>query len=303
MAGRPRARLRGPVEKGDMHDSCDSRRAPGAQDVPPRSMFPMTRRSAFPRLVALCATILWLGAAAGCGGNKAVLPAPGSVDADKYLFDHGTDAIAKKHWLTAREYLKKLVDTYPQSQYRQEAKLGIGDTYIGEGTVEGYILGANEFREFLTYYPLNPRADYAQYRIAVALSKQMLGPDRDLTPALDAITELDKFLRLYPSSAYREEVQTLRRTAEDQVSGHDFKVGEQYFRIRWYPGAIDRFKSLLARDPEYAKRDAVYFYLAEALHANRLDAEALPYYDKLIQEFEKSDYLAKAQKRLAELKR
>jgi outer membrane assembly lipoprotein YfiO len=263
----------------------------------------MTRVSVFVRPLTLLAAIVWLSTAAACGGASAKLPAPGSVEADKYLFEHGMDALTKKRWLTGREYLKKLVDTYPQSQYRQDAKLGIGDTYLGENSIESNILAANEFREFLTYYPLNPKADYAQYRIGLALSKQMLGPDRDLTPTLDSIKEFDRFLQLYPNSPYKAEVQALRRKAQDQVSGHDYKVGEQYFRIRWWPGAIDRFKSLLARDPEYPRRDAVYFYLAESLHGGKLDAEALPYYDKLIQELERSEYLEKAKKRVAELKR
>ena len=263
----------------------------------------MTRVSDLVRPLALCAAAALFIVASACGGTKANLPAPGSVEADKYLFEHGTDAIAKKHWLAAREYFKKLVDTYPQSQYRQDAKLGIGDSYVGENTVESNVLAANEFREFLSYYPLNPRADYAQYRIGLALSKQMLGPDRDLSPTLDAIKEFDHFLQVYPNSKYKGDVQALRRKAQDQVSGHDYKVGEQYFRIRWWPGAIDRFKSLLATDPEYTRRDAVYFYLAESLHGAKLDAEALPYYDKLIQEFEKSEYLDKAKKRLALLKK
>jgi outer membrane protein assembly factor BamD len=263
----------------------------------------MTRVSVVVRPFTVLAAVALLIAAAGCGGAKTKLPAPGSVEADKYLFEHGADAIAKKRWLTAREYFKKLVDTYPQSQYRQDAKLGIGDSYVGEGTVESNILAANEFREFLSFYPLNPRADYAQYRIGLALSKQMLGPDRDLSPTLDAIKEFDHFLQVYPNSPYKAEVQALRRKAQDQVSGHDYKVGEQYFRIKWWPGAIDRFKSLLANDPDYTRRDAVYFYLAESLHGAKLDAEALPYYDKVIQEFEKSEYLDGAKKRVALLKK
>ena len=32
-----------------------------------------------------------------------------------------------------------------------------------------------------------------------------------------------------------------------------------------YPGAIDRFKSVLKEDPEFTNRDSVYFYLADAL--------------------------------------
>ncbi len=38
----------------------------------------------------------------------------------------------------------------------------VGDTYLGENTTESLLLAVNEFREFLTFYPTNPRADYAQ---------------------------------------------------------------------------------------------------------------------------------------------
>ena len=44
------------------------------------------------------------------------------------------EALNEKHWLTAREYFRQLVDSYPQSPYRADAKLGLGDTYLGEGT-------------------------------------------------------------------------------------------------------------------------------------------------------------------------
>jgi outer membrane protein assembly factor BamD len=250
----------------------------------------------------LAIVLLCVAAAAACGRVKTVLPAAGSVDADKYLFDHGSDALKKRHWLVAREYFKKLVDTYPQSSYRQEAKLGIGDTYLGENSLESNILAANEFREFLSFFPGNERTDYAQYKIAVAYSHQMLGPERDPTPAQDALGACETFLRNYPTSSLRPEVEKVRRQARDTVSGHDYKVGVYYYRVRWFPGAVDRFRKLLDADPEYSQRDAVYYFLAEIYHSSKQDAEALPFYDRVVKEFQKSDYLEKAKKRLVELK-
>jgi hypothetical protein len=46
----------------------------------------------------------------------------------------------------------------------------------------------------------------------------------------------------------------------------------------------------------------VYFYLAESYIKTKRDAQALPYYEKLVNEFEKSEHLQDAQKRIAELK-
>jgi predicted Zn-dependent protease len=67
------------------------------------------------------------------------------------------------------------------------------------------------------------------------------------------------------------------------------------------PGAIDRFAALLKTDPEYTRRDAVYYQMAQALVVVGQPAAAIPYLDKLVAEFEQSEYLEKARTQLAEL--
>src|SRR5438874_2887486 len=116
---------------------------------------------------------------AACAGSTRNAVPTGTTDPDKFLFDKGTTALNKKKWLTSREYFKQVTETYTQSQFRPNAKLGIGDTYLGEGTAEALVLAINEFKEFLAFYPTNERADYAQYKLALAHYKQMRAPQRD----------------------------------------------------------------------------------------------------------------------------
>ena len=252
--------------------------------------------------------IVWLlvgativGAAACTGRPRSMVP-PGTSEPDKFLFDKGTDALKSKKWLTAREFFKQVTETYTASPYRPDSKLGIGDTYLGEGTAEALVLAINEFREFLSFYPTNRRADYAQYKLALAHVRQMRAPQRDQTETREAIREFEMFVARYPNSSLMPEVRTKLREAKDRLDASDYLVGYFYFRQRWYPGAIDRFKALLKEDPEFSGRDAVYFHLAEALVKMKQEAEALPYFEKLLQEFEKSEYLLETHKRIAELK-
>lgn len=257
-------------------------------------------------VLVLAATI------AGCAAKTNTLP-PGTADADKFLFDRGTETAKEKKWLQSREYFRNLVDNYPQSPFRPDAKLALGDTFISDGGTENLLLAANEFREFLTFYPTHARADYAQLQLARAFTEQMLAPERDQAATKDAIKEIEIFLQRFPNSPLMPEARQMERAAKDRLSEANYRVGFYYFRVRWYPGAIDRFKDLLAIDPMYSGRDAVYYHLAESLYrtaelepqaeaktAKR--AEALPYYDRLLKEFEKSEYLPLAQKRLAELR-
>jgi outer membrane protein assembly factor BamD len=230
------------------------------------------------------------------------MPDAAEMDPDKYLYEHGTAAVQRGHWIEAREYFRKLVDTYTQSSYRQEARLAIGDTFLGEGGYANFILAANEFREFLRYYPLNARADYAQYRLAVSEYRQMLTPQRDQTSTMAALTEISTFVKSYPSSPYMPEVLIMQRLARNRLSESEFAVGFHYFRTRWYYGTIPRLQGILKDDPEYIGRDAVYFYLGESYFLTRRAAEALPYYDKLVEEFSVSEYLERAKARLEEIK-
>ncbi len=249
-------------------------------------------------VAALLACSLW---ATACASRNARPPA-GAVEPDRFLFEKGTEALNDRKWLASREYFREIVDNYPQSPYRADAKLGIGDSYLGENTAESRVLAINEFREFLTYYPTHPRADYAQYKLGLAHFVQMLAPQRDQTETKEAIREFETFLELYPNSKYAAEVRAKLREARDRLGEAEYRVGLFYFRIKWYPGAIDRFKGLLAADPDYTRRDAVYFYLAESLVKVNRPAEALPYYERLLAEFTASEYLDDAKRRVAELK-
>jgi outer membrane assembly lipoprotein YfiO len=231
------------------------------------------------------------------------MPQPGEREPDKYLFDRGTESLKERHWLEAREYFQRLVDQFPQSPYRQEARLGIGDSYLGEGGYDTLVIAAEKFREFLRYFPLNERADYAQYKVAVAESQQMLSADRDQTSTITALREIEAFLRLYPNSKYTPEVLALQRTARDRLSDSEFRVGQFYFRSRWYRGAIPRLETILKNNPEYIRRDAVYYLLAESLLRTGQPKEAFEMFNRLVAEFKVSDYLEDANLRITELTR
>jgi outer membrane protein assembly factor BamD len=227
-------------------------------------------------------------------------PPVGTLEPDKFLWERGTDELNKKHWLTAREYFRQLMDSYPQSTYRADAKLGLADTYLGEGSAESDVLAVNEYREFLSFYPTHERAYYAQFKLGMCHFYQMHGPDRDQTETHEAIAELTAFVQRYANSPLIGEGRARLREARDRLSDSDYRVAYFYLRTQKFPpAAIERFNAILKTDPEYTRRDGVYFFLAQALIKVNRPAEALPLLDRLVSEFESSEYLEQA-KKLAE---
>jgi outer membrane protein assembly factor BamD len=250
------------------------------------------------RAAALLAVAL---TAAACGNKTSLVPT-NNPQPDRYLMERGDEAMKKKRWADAREYFRQVVDNYPQSPIRPDAKLGMGETYLSEGSAEALVMGANEFREFLTFYPTNPKADVAQFHLALCHQKQMRAAERDQTETRAALREFDIFFQRYPNSALAAEVKMNWRIARDRLSESSYRVGLTYFRNRWYPGAIDRFREVLKEDPGFTGRDAVYFYLAESLARTDKTAEAIPYFERLLAEFPVSERRNETEERLQQLK-
>jgi len=239
--------------------------------------------------------------AAGCGARQEAPPA-GAAQPDRFLFERATASLKEREWTNARTYFQQIVDGYPQSPFRPDAKLGMGDSYLGENTPESLVSAANEFREFLQFYPTNPRADYAQYKLAMTHFQQMRAPDRDQSETRAALAEFEVFFQKFPDSALMAEVKENWRITRDRLSEASYRVGLLYYRLRWDPGAISRFQEVLKEDPAYRGRDAVYFYLAESLVRSDKTAEAIPYLERLLAEFDRSEYLNDARERLQKLK-
>ena len=238
---------------------------------------------------------------AACGGNRAPETPPGTVPPDQFLMQRANDAMKRERWADARKYFQQIVDNYPQSTVRPDAKLGVGDSYLNEGGEANFVLAENEFKEFITFYPTSTRVDYSQYKLAMTHYKRMRRPERDQTETAAAVREFEVFFERYPNSMLTSEVRQRWREARSRLSEASYKVGLYYYRARWYPGAIDRFKEVLKDDPGYPERDAVYYYLAESLLKTEKKAEALPYYDRLVKEFERSEFLADAHRKLETL--
>ena len=239
-----------------------------------------------------------------CGGGAASVSPASTANPDRFLYDRGQEALKERKWIDAREYFRQVVDNYPGSTLRADAKLGVGDAYLGEKSTESLVLADNEFREFLTFYPTHPRADYAQFKLAMSFFEQMRAPDRDQTPTRDALREFQIFFDRYSAtnSPLIPEARQKQREARDRLSEHNFRVGLLYYRLQVLSGALSRFQEVLKEDPGFTGRDQVYFYLAELFRRADKKDEALPYYERLVKEFVESEYLDRAKERIAELK-
>ena len=251
------------------------------------------------------ATLAMLAGAA-CGGNPPLEVPLTTEGADLVLYERGQEALAEERWSRAREYFLRIRDNYPQSPMRADARIALIETYEGENSVASMVTVLTELREFLRLYPpTHPLVPLAQFKLAMVYYNQMRRPERDQSETRLAIQEFGRFLEQYDESATPElitEVRTRLRDARDRLNDSSYLVGRFYWRLSYYAGAVDRFREILDADPDYTRRDQVYYHLADSLAELGRGAEALPLLERLVVEFPETEYLEDATERIVELK-
>jgi len=243
-----------------------------------------------------------LGALTSACGSAEPEILPTTFNADRLLFERGTAALEDEDWLRAREYFAQVRDHYPQSGFRADSRLGVGDSFIGQGSRVAFVSAAAEFEDFLSVYPTNARADYAHYKLGLVAFLQMRDPSRDQSYTINAVAHFEAFIERYPNSELMPEVRERLREAQDRLSASEVVVGRYYHRYNAWPGAISRLQSVLDEDPAYSGRDEVYFYLGVSYRGEGSSAQALGVFERLVKEFPESEFSERANEILPELR-
>jgi len=246
-----------------------------------------------PRLAtpARALLLLWTAGAGGCAHGTDPDVSTLASSSDQIIWDAAQKALERRAWETARQYLKRIVDGFPQSEFGPGARLALGDTYFEEGGTASYILAIGEYRQFLTFYPSHPRSDYAQFRVAEAYLKQKNPSDRDQTSTRQALEEYQTLLEQHASSTHAEEARQRIATCRTSLAEAEFQVGYFYQRTRKaYRAAIKRYEGLLADYPDYSKLDEAIFRLSQCLSLTARGAEALPRLAQLLEEYPQSRF-------------
>jgi len=242
------------------------------------------------------AAVLALAALPACAGKQLDLESLASAS-DEVVWEAGQKAIGKKDWESARQYYKRLIDAFPQSQHQPDARIALADTYFEEGGTANYVLAVSAYREFLTLYPSHPRSDYAQFRAGESYFKQKNSSDRDQTATKQALEEYERLLDIYPQSTHVEETRSRIHTCRQTLARAHHQVGFFYQKTRKsWRSAIARYETILTDYPDYEKLDEVLFRMSQCLSFAGRYAEARPHLSRLRTEFPKSPFVPEADK-------
>ncbi|MFZ2102628.1 MAG: outer membrane protein assembly factor BamD [Oricola sp.] len=194
-----------------------------------------------------------------------------TIDPADVLYNQG---LANMNSGKLREAAKKFeaVDRqHPYSEYARKANVMAAYTSYKLAKFDDAIQAA---RRFVNLYPTDEDASYAQYIIGLSYFSQMPEVTRDQRDTMLAIQNFNELLERYPGSIYEEDAKAKIRIARDQLAGKEMQIGRYYLERREYPGAINRFRSVVEEYSNTRHVEEALARLVETYYAMGLVSEA-----------------------------
>ncbi|MDR2340448.1 MAG: outer membrane protein assembly factor BamD [Deltaproteobacteria bacterium] len=210
-----------------------------------------------------------LAALPGCSASKDLWArvwgssTPGddeSPNPDRDLAQKAQERLDASDYKEAAELFQQLRDQYPQSPYAPLAQLKLGDAYYLDGKYEEAYAAYNNFTSNNFESDALP---YAYYQKGMCFYQRMNGIDHDQSPANKAIQEFDSLVTTFPESKFAFMGQARIAEAQNLLAGHEFYVGEFYYKRKDYAAAMRRFKGLIKSYPDSGYHQKAFNYIAE----------------------------------------
>lgn len=230
-----------------------------------------------------------------------VITPTGGAEPDKILYEKGLKDLEKGRFEIARLTLQTLLNTYPDSDYKEKAKMAIADSFYKQGGTSGLVQAEAEYKDFMTFFPTSDDSDDAQMRIAMTHYKQMEKPDRDRTQAKAAEREFKNMLEQFPDSPLKDEATQRLREVQEVLAEGDMGVAQHYMKLKRYDASVSRSMTVLKEYPDFSQQDGVLFMMGEALEKKKQVVRAGYYYGKIVSDHPLSSYADESRKRLEEL--
>ncbi len=259
------------------------------------------RRRVLRPLAAAALGLVLLGSPACAAKHKKQRP----LLPPQQAYELAMQRIAKKHYYTGRTMLQELMPRVPPDdrEILPKIQLGIADAYFKDGGQLNYGEALNSYRTFLTYYPNHEEAARVQYMVGMSLFQQALSPDRDQALTLQAIQEFEKVETVYPASPHVEQAKKKIIECHDRLAEHERVVARFYQKRKKYNAAIDRYRTILDRYPQYSRTGQVLFDIGTCLLAVGNRPEAEEFFGRLLQDQPDGKLAARAKELLSDYDR
>lgn len=168
-------------------------------------------------------------------------------------YEEALEAFRDKDWESARPLFNEVIKLFPDSRFARLSELRLADIDFAQ---EKYTDAITSYRKFATTYRTDREVEYARYRLAKALffdiEDTIIQPpaeERDQGTTQDAHRELRGFLRAFPRSRYRRDVEYMFEVVTGRLVRHELYVARYYRKKDNFEAAVARIDYALKQFP------------------------------------------------------
>lgn len=237
-----------------------------------------------------------MGIVAGCTNRTQGLL---ESQTDTELFEQGKTYYAQGKYKKALEYFEYIKEHFLRSQYAGLTRFYAGESYFA---TKSYAEAAIEYQSFLSFFPNDPQAPAAQYKLGLCYVKQARSPERDQTLTQKALNTLQQVQAKYPDNAeYIRKAAEQIRKVKQHLAQHEFLVALFYHNEEHYLSSNQRLAYLRQEYPGYDGMGEVLYYQGlNYVHLQQPD-KAQAAFQAFIQTYPASQHVAAARQKLARL--
>lgn len=160
---------------------------------------------------------------------------------------------------------------HPYSEYARKAMVMGAFTNYRRNKYDEAISAAERF---VSLYPADEDAAYAQYIIGLSYFRQIRDVTQDQKEAIRAMNAMKEVVERWPESEYVEDARAKVRFARDQLAGKEMQIGRYYQERREYAAAITRFRNVVEVYSDTRHIEEALARLTETYYAMGMISEA-----------------------------
>lgn len=172
------------------------------------------------------------------------------------IYDQAEGELLEGNLIKAAETFAEVERLFPYSEWARRGTIMEAFTY---NKAREFDKSREVAGRFLSSYPGDEEAAYAQYLLALSYYEQIDRKGRDPHLTREAIIELEAVIENYPKSDYARSARLKLDLAVDNLAAKEMEVGRYYLKRQHYGAAINRFKRIVE---DYNTTT----YVPEALH-------------------------------------
>lgn len=111
--------------------------------------------------------------------------------------------------------------------------------------LKDYLNAENFYKTFVETFPNSKRAEDCNYLRAFCYYKQSPKPELDQTPTVKAMSLMQAFISMHPTSIRVKEANEIIDICREKLEQKEFKAAELYYNLGFYKSAAISFENIL----------------------------------------------------------